>query len=544
MNDVSGTQLWSFAFAAVTIAISLHLFRTWWSLRHIPGPFLASLTNLQRVWWVKTGRAHLYHQAIHKKYGDVVRIGPHMVSFSNPEAITTVYPTRPGFPKSDFYATLRPYTRDRGSMLAVFNTQDEDMHKHIKSPIAPLFSLSNVVNFEGLVEEVLLCLSEQLDRRFVDTGDEIDLGEWLQYFAFDVMGTMSFSRRYGFLEQGHDVKGMLEAIFNFMKTAAPMTQITWLDPWIYKNKVIHSFRRTPGMAILGFVGTAIRERLSETAVAEEKTSVNPEKKDFLARFLEIQKANPNLPPWASTAWTFSNVIAGSDSVGTLIRTVMCEYPIASRVYHRNHRSHDDYHLEQKLSVKAYNLLAYPETLEKLRQELKDANLSLPYPKWKEVRDLPYLDACVQEGARIHPPFALPFERIVPAGGITMLGTYIPEGTLVGGNPYVVNRHEPIFGPRPEEWDPDRWLRGGESHKKKLERSILTFGAGRRVCLGKHIGIFEVKKLIPFLVLNYNINILDPKAFTVENGFFVKQRGFFCTVNQRDREPVANKADSV
>lgn len=107
-------------------------------------------------------------------------------------------------------------------MLAVFNTQDEDMHKHIKSPIAPLFSLSNVVNFEGLVEEVLLCLSEQLNRRFVGTGDEFDLGEWLQYFAFDVMGTMSFSQRYGFLEQGHDVKGMLEAIFGFMKTAAPV----------------------------------------------------------------------------------------------------------------------------------------------------------------------------------------------------------------------------------------------------------------------------------------------------------------------------------
>lgn len=99
IKDYDGVQVWSVALAAATIAISLHLFRVWWSLRHIPGPFLASLTNLQRVWWVKTGRAHLYHQAIHAKYGDVVRIGPHMVSFSNPEAIATVYPIRPGFPK-------------------------------------------------------------------------------------------------------------------------------------------------------------------------------------------------------------------------------------------------------------------------------------------------------------------------------------------------------------------------------------------------------------------------------------------------------------
>lgn len=107
-------------------------------------------------------------------------------------------------------------------MLAVFNTIDEQVHKHIKSPIAPLFSLSNVVNFEGLVEEVLLCLSEQLNRRFVATGETFDFGDWLQYFAFDVMGTMSFSQRYGFLEQGYDVGGMLDAIFGFFKTAAPV----------------------------------------------------------------------------------------------------------------------------------------------------------------------------------------------------------------------------------------------------------------------------------------------------------------------------------
>ena len=87
------------AVGAVITVIIFHLFQTWWCLRHIPGPFLASITNFQRAWWVKTGRAHLYHQAVHAKYGDVARIGPHMVSISNPEAIPTLYPIRPGFPK-------------------------------------------------------------------------------------------------------------------------------------------------------------------------------------------------------------------------------------------------------------------------------------------------------------------------------------------------------------------------------------------------------------------------------------------------------------
>ena len=76
-----------------------------------------------------------------------------------------------------------------------------------------------------------------------------------------------------------------------------MTQITWLDPWIYKNKLLHMIRRTPGMTILEFVGKAIRERSGETMDSKDGASANPEKKDFLARFLEIQKTNSNLPPW-------------------------------------------------------------------------------------------------------------------------------------------------------------------------------------------------------------------------------------------------------
>lgn len=88
-----------------------------------------------------------------------------------------------------------------------------------------MYSLTNVVTFEPFVEEVLAILFQQLDERFVKTGATFDLGDWLQYFAFDVMGTMTFSKRYGFLETGTDVNGMLGAIWNFMLTIAPVSII-------------------------------------------------------------------------------------------------------------------------------------------------------------------------------------------------------------------------------------------------------------------------------------------------------------------------------
>lgn len=131
----------------------------------------------------------------------------------------------------------------------------------------------------------------------------------------------------------------------------------------------------------------------------------------------------------------------------------------------------------------FNLLCSPYSLDKLYNELIAANASRPFPRYSEVRNLPYLDACVQEGIRMHPPFALPFERVVPKGGVTVLGHFIPEGTAIGGSPYVVNRHKGTFGDDAEFWRPERWLEKDDAHKKKLESSMLTVCRHARRKLG-------------------------------------------------------------
>jgi cytochrome P450 len=120
-----------------------------------------------------------------------------------------------------------------------------------------------------------------------------------------------------------------------------------------------------------------------------------------------------------------------------------------------------------------NLLTHPQSTENLLNELHSASVSLPFPKWNEVCKLPYLDACVNEGLRLHPPFALPFERVVPPGGITVSGIYLPAGTVVGGNPYVINRNTAIFGEEVEEWRPERWLDRGVEAQRLLSQSMLT-----------------------------------------------------------------------
>ncbi|KUI58293.1 Pisatin demethylase [Cytospora mali] len=510
--------------SAVTLGVSLAFFlvalRTWlaWRyLRHIPGPPLASITDLQRMSWVKTKKAHLILQDVHEKYGEVVRIGPKTISFSNPEAITT----------SKFYVTLQPYTPKGGSLHAIFNTPDENIHKQLKSPIANFFTPNNVLLYESHVDDVLTVLQEKLDSKYIGHDQIFELSSWMQFFAFDVMGTLTFSKRYGFLDTGKDVGNMLKNIKDFMRTAAPWTQIPQLDAILRKNRigdwVQRHFFTAASMGILGFVGKAIEEKREVlgtkrqsrdgTAQLDNKTTTGNEK-DFLTRYLEILEASPKtVPAWAPTAWTFSNVIAGSDSVGSLMCTTM------------------------------FNLLVYPHTLQKLLAELQGSNASRPFPRYGELRNLPYLNACVLEGIRMHPPFCLPLERVVPKGGIRVLDHIIPEGTVIGGSPYVVNRHKGTFGDDAEFWRPERWLERGEEHKKKLEASMLTFGSGRRICLGKYLGTLEITKLIAFLVLNYDIRIVDPERFTVENSWFFFQEGLYATIRHRAEKVVKDEKES-
>jgi len=68
-------------------------------LNKYPGPFLASLTDWWRLVDVWGRRPDVTHLALHKKHGDVVRLGPNTLSFADPKALKTIYGLNKGFIK-------------------------------------------------------------------------------------------------------------------------------------------------------------------------------------------------------------------------------------------------------------------------------------------------------------------------------------------------------------------------------------------------------------------------------------------------------------
>lgn len=207
----------------------------------------------------------------------------------------------------------------------------------------------------------------------------------------------------------------------------------------------------------------------------------------------------------------------------------------------------------------YHLLKNPTTLYKLVDELSTAhsngNLTLPSPTWHETQSehTPYLRAVIKEGLRMNPALSLPLERVVPKDGLTIthsnstlssftssptettMTTFIPGNTVIGINPYVVQRDARIFGPNPDTWNPDRWLNHADNDDtlRRMDNHMLAFGAGKRSCMGKNIAMLELSKLVPAVLMRFEIELENLQTeWVVSNGWALNQKGVVVRLAQR------------
>jgi len=132
------------------------------------------------------------------------------------------------------------------------------------------------------------------------------------------------------------------------------------------------------------------------------------------------------------------------------------------------------------------------------------------------------------------------ERTVPETGLTLPGGgFVPPGTSVGINPYVVNRNKDVWGSDADEFRPDRWLRyedesdeAFQGRLKLFNATDLTFGGGSRMCLGRHLALLETYKIVATLIGRYEIELVDSESeWEVTCSWFLRQRGLKCTLKE-------------
>eukprot|EP00457_Paulinella_chromatophora_P003422 gb/GEZN01003430.1/.p1 GENE.gb/GEZN01003430.1/~~gb/GEZN01003430.1/.p1 ORF type:complete len:490 (+),score=76.94 gb/GEZN01003430.1/:337-1806(+) len=160
------------------------------------------------------------------------------------------------------------------------------------------------------------------------------------------------------------------------------------------------------------------------------------------------------------------------------------------------------------SVLFYYLSTRPDVLSQLKAEVEqvgDVQIGL-----QELRQMPYMDAILQEALRLHAPVALCSRMLTRP--VTLEQYHVPKEFRLHCSINAAHLSEENYV-RPMEFLPERWLprskpsvddskphqRHSEPENElqppKCPYSFLAFGKGKRMCLGMELARLELKLLL-------------------------------------------------
>ncbi|KAH6670072.1 cytochrome P450 [Halenospora varia] len=470
-------------------------------LRAVPGPFLARFTRLWYFYEIYKGSFEQTNIELHKKYGAVVRIAPGEYSIDDVEGGKTIYGHGKNFVKAPWYWAWMPPDPERASLFSDLNPA---RHAIQRRKFSSWYSMSSLVSYEPYVNNCTSMLSQRFGE-VSRTGRVIDLQHYLQCYAFDVIGEITFGSRFGFLDTAEDKEGVFQAI----DQRGVYSTFVGIYPAFHR----FLFGLLPKTGGHGYVNNYTLKQIDnrQKLLKDPRNSEREGPPDIMTKVLLAHEDNPKkMTRTDLVTICTSNIGAGSDTTAITLSSIF------------------------------YHLMKFPNTYNRLRDEIdnaaKEGRISDPLT-FKEAQELPYLQAVIKEALRIHPATGLPMPRLVPREGCTIASHFFPSGTTVGINSWVAHHNTSIFGPDANTWRPERWLeieeqgRGGE-----VEKYFFAFGMGSRTCIGKNISLLEMSKLVPALLRRFNFELVEGGGgLRSLNRWFVKQQDFRAMVFERKRE---------
>ncbi|KAB5550751.1 cytochrome P450 [Coniochaeta sp. 2T2.1] len=481
-------------------------------LRSVPGPFLARFTDGWYLWRVSRGQFEKDNLALHARYGPVVRYGPNRYSISDIEASRIIYGHGSRFPKSSWYSTWAS-----PGAWSIFGDQSIHRHAQNRKLYQHTYSMTSLVTYEPFVDQASDLFLQRLNELANAGGAPIDMGHWFQCYAFDVIGLITYGRRLGFLDRGADIGGVMGALEDHLVYATLVGIYAKLHRYLFPVRNFLAGKKGAGRAyVLNFT----KERVSEH---QSKKDIHPTSTDdgskldtktgepFLTKFIDKHNQDPTVFTSAHIiVGLAANMVAGSDTTAISLSAIL------------------------------FYLLSEPKCLAKLRAEissLKAQGRVSATASFRETQDMPYLQAVIKESLRMHPATGLPLERVVPDGGARICGRDFPKGSIVGINSWVEHRNKDIFGEDADVFNPDRWLSADQERVGLMNRHWMPFGLGSRTCIGRHISMLEISKLLPRLLDSFDFEIVQSSeghgnTWKTCNFWFVKPSNFMLRITIR------------
>ncbi|KAL1919058.1 uncharacterized protein VTP21DRAFT_2439 [Calcarisporiella thermophila] len=472
MNPIR-TMLWkegssSFVITGLSIILALLVVRyvvatiraTYFSpLRKVPGPLFSRVSTFRYFYHRFRGSFHQYVNNLHRQYGPVVILSPEEVSFSQVEAVKQILVTD-DFPKGKEYERFAG--EDGGKEILTMT--DKNQHRILRRMLSPAFSVSYLQELEpflqSCVQELMVWIRDECER----TGGEtvFDVYTKIGQLTLDVIGNTSFGGSFHLVTKGSHP--LTENIKSFLK-----------------KKFMLAMCRLIGFIIPGLVDKEYQYLHSflSSKIMERRQSTGKHRSDILQILIDAQdKERHGLSDDEVLSQALLFLIAGSETTaGTLFFTLL-------------------------------NLLRHPSSLAKLREELEEAfpptARSLCVTRHSVLKQLPYLNAVVNEGLRVRSITGNGVARFVNQE-VEIGGYLIPPGTTVFANYPMMHLDPAIWGDDAEEFRPERFL------SEYPPNAYTPFSAGTRNCIGKSFALMEVRIALASLLLNFEFEEIEGQS---------------------------------
>ncbi|KAK7932274.1 hypothetical protein PG985_002986 [Apiospora marii] len=486
---------------ALSTAGSILLYRAHFHrLNHIPGPYLARLSTF---WTARTAagdyRFHVKLQELHAKYGDVVRIGPRLVSVARADALLQTS----ALGKSTFWAHAETDNRKKSFAMS----RDPEDHRVRRRPWEVAFSPKHLSKHDAAVQEAIGLFIDGLitpDSDRAGTARVVDITNAVSRLTFDVTGIVGFGRSFGATTREGDRPH--PALMNLRKAHAVLGSLRFV-PWL-----LSLLLKIPGAGgnfapFLKLCEDVMNEHRAErkekhitfakeASVEEEEANLDEETrgqeeggdpKPVIAFVLDaLERGDPSAAPTpeALADESRSMIAAGADTTQSAMTNMLGFVAARGDVQTRLRELLDATFPHGPASFTYAGLLAAPETLG-------------------------WIDAIINETLRIQPSAPSANPRVTPAQGLEISESefgprlWIPGDVEILQPPYVIQRDQRWFE-RPDEFLPERWLAGSEI---KCDRTaFFPFHLGKHACIGKPMAMEELRSVLARLALQFDMGL--------------------------------------
>ncbi|KAI9798355.1 MAG: hypothetical protein M1835_000018 [Candelina submexicana] len=401
-------MLYALLLAALVFFLTLAVYRIYFhQLARLPGPLLARISDLDAVLHTLMGTRHLRIHGLHQKYGDVVRFAPNWVAVNSVEGLNAIYGIGANTNKGAFYRVpARPTT---------VNTIDKRLHGRKRRVLSQALSDTVIKSLEPLMQTNINKFCSLL----TSSPGAKNLADWCDWLAGDTISDLSFGASFGLLDGRNRyfpalVHGAAERIL--FAGVYPLFSKLHLETWIFRDTARNTSKYN------AIVGELARQRMAIGTEGPRRDLFY-----FLLKAKDPHDSGDGLSLEELWGETGSIVGAASETINLANAATL-------------------HYLSQN-----------PKIQEKLHRELSSHFNSVEDIVMGPVlNSCHYLRAVIDESLRMAPPNPGLMPREVQAGGLTVNGCYIPEGTVVGVCIYALHHSQQYFE-SPFAFDPERWM---------------------------------------------------------------------------------------